>query len=160
MTTQKVLTSGNKKLRVVSKELTEAEIKSPETQVLINDLTETMFLENGIGIAAPQIGVHKRVIIINMGKGAASYINPKITSKSKTLVESEEGCLSVPGVFGIVERSKAVTVEFIKNNGKSKKMKVKGLEAIVFQHEIDHLDGILFIDKAIRLNTPLLEQKM
>lgn len=154
MTTKKILTSENKDLRLVSKEIHEDKINTPEIQVLIDDLKETMKLENGIGIAATQIGVQKRVIIIDIGKGAKSYINPSIVSKSKKIIESEEGCLSVPGVFGLVARSYTVTVEFKKDNGKSKKIKVKGLEAIVFQHEIDHLDGILFIDKVTRYTKP------
>ena len=154
MVTKKVLTSENKDLRLVSKEIQEDKINTPGIQVLISDLTETMKLENGIGIAAPQVGIQKRVIIIDIGKGAKPYINPTIVSKSKKIIESEEGCLSVPGVFGMVDRSYTVTVEFKKDNGKPKKIKVKGLEAIVFQHEIDHLDGILFIDKVTRYTKP------
>jgi peptide deformylase len=159
MTLKKVLTSESKKLRKVSVELTEEEIKAPKTKVLVSDLIETMEVENGIGIAAPQVGILKRVIIIDLGKGAKSYINPKIVSRSKTEIQNEEGCLSVPGVFGMVKRNSAVTVEFIKPNGKSKKVKVKGLEAIVFQHEIDHLDGILFTDKVVRYTKPESEPK-
>ncbi len=160
MTSKKVLTSENKTLREVSVELTEEEIKSPETKALVSDLIETMNIENGIGIAAPQVGILKRLIIIDMGKGAKSYINPKILSRSDKESENEEGCLSVPGIFGMVNRSNAVTVEFIKPNGKPKKIKVKGLEAIVFQHEIDHLDGVLFIDKVTDYTTPEKEPKL
>jgi peptide deformylase len=110
-----------------------------------------MVVENGIGIAAPQIGVHKRLIIVDIGNNQPqAFFNPIITSKSFTKTESEEGCLSVPGVFGIVKRHRAVTVKAQNISGVTQTFRVDGLSAIVFQHEIDHLDGILFIDKVLR----------
>jgi peptide deformylase len=151
MTIRTVLSSPNAELRVVSKSFSPEEITAPETQTLVQDLVETMIVENGIGIAAPQIGVHKRLIIVDIGNNQPqAFFNPIITSKSFTKTESEEGCLSVPGVFGIVKRHRAVTVKAQNISGVTQTFRVDGLSAIVFQHEIDHLDGILFIDKVLR----------
>ena len=151
MTQRTVLTSLNPQLRILAKELTKAEITSAETQALANDLIETMRVEIGIGIAAPQIGVHKRIIIVDTGTNNPEvFLNPKITGKSFGKVESEEGCLSVPGVFGIVKRHRTVTVTAQNLQGDTRSFRAEGLMSIVFQHEIDHLDGILFIDKVIR----------
>lgn len=154
MTSRTVLTSPNAELRVVSKEITPKERSSQEMYALVQDLVETMDVENGIGIAAPQVGVHKRLIIVDIGNNQPqAFFNPKITSKSFTKTESEEGCLSVPGVFGIVKRYRAVTITAENLDGVTQTFRAEGLMAIVFQHEIDHLDGILFIDKVLRYTT-------
>lgn len=151
MTAKTVLTSPNGELRVISKEMTKEEILAPETKNLVKDLIQTMKVENGIGIAAPQVGVHKRLIIVDLGENQPhAFFNPRITSKSFSKIDSEEGCLSVPGVFGIVKRHKAVTVTAENMNGVTQTFRAEGLPAIVFQHETDHLDGILFIDKVTR----------
>jgi len=151
MTKRLVLTSPNAELRKVSKEIPLAEMTSPETKTLIQDLAETMKLENGIGIAAPQVNVHKRIIIVDVGQNQPkAFFNPKIVSRSFLKVDGEAGCLSVPGVFGIVKRNRAVTVEAYDQNGQPIRFRAEGLMSVVFQHEIDHLDGILFIDKVIR----------
>ena len=151
MTQQTVLTSQNPELRVLAKELTHDEIISTETSTLAKDLIETMRAENGIGIAAPQIGVHKRLIIVDTGTNNPEvFVNPKITKKSFAKVDSEEGCLSVPGVFGIVRRYRTVSVTAQNLRGETRSFRAEGLMAIVFQHEIDHLDGCLFIDKVVR----------
>lgn len=154
MTSRTVLTSPNAELRVVSKIITPKERASKEMYTLVQDLVETMDVENGIGIAAPQIGIHKRLIIVDIGNNQPqAFFNPKITSRSFTKTESEEGCLSVPGVFGIVKRHRAVTVTAENLEGVTQTFRAEGLMAIVFQHEIDHLDGILFIDKVLRYTT-------
>lgn len=151
MTSRHVLTSPNAELRIVSRAMTSEEITSPETQSLVRDLIETMKVENGIGIAAPQIGIHKRLIIVDIGNNQpVAFFNPVLSSKSFIKTESEEGCLSVPGVFGMVRRHKAVTVTAQNSQGVSQTFRAEGLTAIVFQHEIDHLDGVLFIDKVLR----------
>jgi len=150
-----VLTNPNSLLRIVSKEMDMLEIQSKETEQLVSDLIETMIVENGIGIAAPQVGIHKRLVVIDLGNGSPqAFFNPVITSKSFAKTESEEGCLSVPGIFGIVKRHRSVTVTAHTIRGEEKTFRVHGLPAIVFQHEVDHLDGILFIDKAIRYTSP------
>ncbi len=151
MSVKNVLISPDTKLRVISTEMTAQEISSPETEEFIKDLIETMRTENGIGIAAPQVNVHKRIIIVDTGHNKpTAFFNPKIISKSFLKIESEEGCLSVPGVFGMVKRHRAVTLSAFDIKGEESTFRVEGLMSIVFQHEIDHLDGILFIDKVSR----------
>ena len=154
MSKQIVLTSPNAELRRISSEVSLDRVQSSHMQTLAKDLVETMRLENGIGIAAPQIGVPERVIVVDVGQNQPQvFFNPKIVSKSFLSVESEEGCLSVPGVFGIVKRHLSVTVEALNPKGEKISFRAEGLMAIVFQHEIDHLDGILFIDKVVRYTT-------
>ena len=151
MTHRTILISPDPKLRLVSKDISTDEIHTEETQILIQDMIETMVLDNGIGIAAPQINVLKRIIIVDIGDNQpTAFINPKIRSKSILKSECEEGCLSVPGVFGMVKRHKSVTVEARDQTGKLCLFRAVGLLSIVFQHEIDHLDGIIFIDKVTR----------
>lgn len=136
-------------LRKKSEAVTPDELASEEIQTLIDDLLDSMRVENGIGIAAPQIGAHKRVIIVDDGHGPKVYVNPEIIGRSiRTGHYIEEGCLSVPGIWGYVTRHKIVKVRALNCDGKKVIMKVKDLASIIFQHEIDHLDGILFIDKA------------
>ncbi len=154
MTVRPVLTDPNKELRAPSEKLSASEVVSDETKTLVEDLIQTMHVENGIGIAAPQIGVHKRVIIVDRGTGPEAYVNPKIVSSSLRKVESEEGCLSVPGIYGMVTRHKKVKVKAQKLDGTTVTLKEEGLPAIIFQHEIDHLDGVLFIDKVTRYTSP------
>lgn len=151
MSTMTVLHNPNKELRVVSEPVALDRLGSKELKKLIKDLKDTMKEENGVGIAAPQVGVHERVIIAETEEGPTAFINPEITERAFKLVDSEEGCLSVPGVWGIVKRHRAVTVKALKEDGTPVQFKANGLLAIIFQHEIDHLDGILFIDRATEL---------
>lgn len=145
-----VLKNPDPKLREKSLPVAEAEFGSFEMKALVQELKDTMTLENGVGIAAPQVGVHKRVIIVDSGSGAQAFFNPVIKRRSLRKVESEEGCLSVPGVFGIVRRHRSVIIEAVNEEGEPITIHVSQFPAIVFQHEIDHLDGVLFIDKVIR----------
>ncbi len=154
MTTRPVLTDPNEKLRQVSEKISDKALGSEELNTLITDMVETMKIENGIGIAAPQIGVHKRLIIIDTGDGPQALINPEITARSLRKIESEEGCLSVPGVYGFVKRHREIKAKAQDRNGNEVTFKARGLLSIVLQHEIDHLDGILFIDKVIRYTSP------
>ena len=119
---------------------------TPEIKHLISDMEETMKAAPGIGLAAPQVGVLKRIIIADVGEGLHVLINPKIVKKSgkQTIVE---GCLSVPGVEGPVERASKVTVKAMNKKGENIIVDAEGLLATVFQHEIDHLDGKLFVDR-------------
>ena len=136
-------------LRQKSEPVTLEELKDVEIQTLIDDLIESMHVENGIGIASPQVGVHKRVIIVDDGNGPAAYINPEITARSiRKGHYVEECCLSVPGIWGYVTRHKIVKVRALNRDGEKVALKAKDLLSVIFQHEIDHLDGILFIDKA------------
>lgn len=129
------------------------EIKSPAIQKLIFDMKETVIPACGIGLAAPQVGLLLRLIVIALNDKLMAFINPKITKFSWRKEVDEEGCLSVPGKFGPVKRSKIIKVEALDERGKLLKFKAKDLFARVIQHEIDHLDGILFIDKAKRVVT-------
>ena len=119
---------------------------------LVGDMKETMLAMNGIGLAAPQVGVNLRIIVVqlmNVGKlvgPVQEMINPVIQSSSEDLVEYEEGCLSIPGEYIKLERPRSIDVKFQDLRGKYKRWHLKGLEARVVQHEIDHLDGILMVD--------------
>ncbi len=149
-----ILREPSPDLRKKSKPIEMVELASTNTQTFLAELAETMKHADGVGIAAPQVGVQKRVIIVQTPNGPEAFVNPKIVSSSLRKVESEEGCLSVPGVFGIVKRHQKVKVKALDRHGKKQLRKASGLEAIIFQHEIDHLDGVLFIDKVERFTNP------
>lgn len=149
----KVLVHPSTELRKRSLDIPVDEIETVSLRTLIDELKQTMIAENGVGIAAPQVGVHKRVIIVETPEGPQAFINPRITQKSLRKIESEEGCLSVPGIFGIVRRHRSITVEAFNEQGQWVTMRADHFPAIVFQHEIDHLDGILFVDKVVRYTT-------
>jgi peptide deformylase len=133
-------------LRKKAKEVKEKEIE--KMQKFIRDMEKTMLKKDGIGLAANQVDVLKRIIIVNTKDGPLALINPKISRKSFKKEEAEEGCLSIPGVYGIVKRRYRITVSAYTRDATKIKMKVTGLLARVVQHEVDHLDGILFIDRA------------
>ncbi|MFA6131584.1 MAG: peptide deformylase [Patescibacteria group bacterium] len=145
-----ILTNPNPILRDVSKPVEPAEILRPAFQKFLDEMIETM-VKDGVGLAAPQVGVGKRFIIVQTKSGPQAFINPKIFSTSIRKVSSEEGCLSVPGVWGIVKRHSKVKVKALNRLGEKVIIKASGLESIIFQHEIDHLDGILFIDKVEKI---------
>lgn len=117
---------------------------------LLDNMAETMYEANGIGIAAPQVGEAVRMVVIDIGDGLIELVNPKITFREGSETDSE-GCLSVPGIFGEVERAAKVKVEFLDRRGKRKHITAKGLLARCIQHELDHLEGVLFIDVATSL---------
>jgi len=144
----KIITNPNPILRKVSKNVDEKTIKSKEFKNFCACLVATMKKKDGIGFAAPQAGKNIRVFTIDTKDGAIVFINPKIIKKSWAKEWSEEGCISVPQVFGKVKRSKKIVCEYIDEHGKKEKIEANGLMATVIQHENDHLDGILFIDKA------------
>jgi peptide deformylase len=117
-----------------------------EVRDLISDMKETMYKAEGIGLAAPQVGKNFRIFIADIGEGCFVFINPKIISK-KGSVLSDEGCLSLPGIFGKVKRAKEIKVEALNEEGQRFEAEVSGLFANCIQHEIDHLNGILFTDR-------------
>jgi peptide deformylase len=120
---------------------------TPEIKKIIGDLVDTMWHQVGIGLAAPQIGISLRLVVMDDGKGGArTLINPVITERGGS-VREEEGCLSLPGIFADVERSKWVRVSAEDDEGRPVAFEAQGLQAKVIQHEIDHLDGVLFIDR-------------
>ncbi|MDD5341190.1 MAG: peptide deformylase [Patescibacteria group bacterium] len=120
---------------------------TPEVERLILDMAKTMKANNGVGLAAPQVGHSLRLFVINNGDSAMALINPKILWRSFGKETEEEGCLSCPGVWGEVKRSKSVWVLTRNKNGKYNFFKASGLFARVIQHEYDHLNGVLIIDK-------------
>lgn len=146
-----IVTIPTPSLRERSVEIAIEEITTPEFQAYLDTLTRTMFVADGVGIASPQVGRNIRAIVVNTGARPECYMNPVITKQSETMMESEEGCLSVPKQYGVVSRHKKVTVEAVNRHGKRVVLELKGFPAIVFQHEIDHLNGVLFIDKASKL---------
>ena len=119
-----------------------------EIRLMIADMTETMYDEVGIGLAAPQVGIPKRLIVIadEEGRGVQALLNPAIVDRGGEMT-GEEGCLSIPGVFAPVTRAAWVKVEARSVDGKPLTINARGLRARVLQHEIDHLDGVLFIDR-------------
>jgi peptide deformylase len=124
------------------------EAVTPEVRRLASDMIETMYDEVGIGLAAPQVGVSTRLLVVGdeEGRGVQVLVNPAISAQGGK-VTAEEGCLSLPGVFAQVTRSEWVTLEAQDLEGRPVAVTARGLRARVFQHEIDHLDGVLFIDR-------------
>lgn len=136
----------------VLKEIAQPVIKiDKKIKKLLDDMLETMEVADGVGLAAPQVGVSLRVIVIDIGEGVIELINPVIV-ESQGCELGNEGCLSIPGVFGEVERFAEVTVEGFNRFGKKVKIRGTGLLGRALQHEIDHLEGILFIEKAQTIN--------
>jgi peptide deformylase len=148
---RKILTHPNKILHKKSVPVKPEIITSKKFHKLLEDMAETMIKKDGVGLAAPQIGESIRVIVVNTKDGILALINPEITKKSWRQETDEEGCLSVPGVYGYVKRPAQISVTGYTQCGEKTDLKAKGLMARVIQHEIDHLGGILFIDKATRL---------
>lgn len=149
MSIKTVTTLGNPVLRTPAAPVKSA--PAPYLEALARDLIDTMHAKDGIGIAAPQIGISEQVIIINAEDGELVLLNPQIKKHSVRKEDGEEGCLSIPGVFGIVSRFRSVTVTAQKLNGTPVTIEGEGLMARVLQHEIDHINGILFIDRAKRI---------
>jgi len=173
---RQIVTAPNPVLREKAKRVKSI---TPEVQRLIDDMVETMRQAPGVGLAAPQVGVSQRVIVVEVAEGSEdggserssteaagepaaepaaprptklyALVNPEISRHSGELESGNEGCLSIPGYLGEVERFSWATVKGLDRHGKPFKLKLRGWPARVFQHEIDHLDGVLFIDRAKRL---------
>ncbi len=158
MAIKQVIRMGHPILRQIAKELTKEEILSEEIKTLIVDMQDTMEAEGGIGIAAPQIAVSLQATIIELPENSERYgtldssakyiiFNPKITPLTSELQGFWEGCLSVPGLRGFVEREKKVRIEYLDENAVEQVIEPEGFLATVFQHELDHLFGKLYIDR-------------
>jgi len=131
----------------------------------MDDMLETMYLAPGIGLAAIQIGVPKRIIVLDISKDPEKnepmyFVNPVIVSTSKNNITYEEGCLSVPGQFAEIDRSDRCHVKYLDYNGNYKELQSEGLLATCIQHEIDHLEGILFIDYLSNLKKSIIRKKL
>lgn len=139
-------------------------------RAFLDDMLETMYADKGVGLAAPQVGVSKRMIVIdteqrdddgNYKPGNPLYlINPEIISKSEEMITFCEGCLSVPGQSADVERHQKIKVRYIDRNGTEQELEATDYPAVVLQHEIDHLDGILYIDRISRLKRNMILKKL
>ena len=136
-----------------------------EIKNLMDDMLETMYKAPGIGLAAVQIGILKRIVVIDISKDENKkdpvyFVNPELTWKSKEKATYEEGCLSIPDQFAKIDRPEKCTVKFLDYNGNPKEIKAEGLLATCIQHEIDHLNGVLFIDYLSKLKKNMIIKKV
>ena len=162
MTIRKILTEPNKTLRQVSLPVDRV---GKSEQLLMDDMLETMYHAKGIGLAAIQIGVQKRIIVMDLSKEEEKkepryFVNPVIKNKNLNLSKYLEGCLSIPDQFAEVDRPSTCEVEYLDYNGNKKLLKADGLLATCIQHEMDHLEGILFIDHLSKLKKSMIIKKL
>ena len=158
---RKILTEPDKMLRQISKAV---ETVENEERDLMRDMLATMYAAKGIGLAAIQVGIPKRIIVIDLKKDEKKnpmyFVNPIIKQKNSVNSIYEEGCLSVPNQFAEIERPNKCEVEYLDFNGKKQLLKAEGLLATCIQHEIDHLEGILFIDYLSKLKKSMILKKL
>ena len=162
MTVKTILTEPNPILRQISKPVNGV---GAEEKKLMDDMLETMYAANGIGLAAIQIGIPKRIIVMDLSKDENKkepkfFVNPVIKNKDTSNSTYEEGCLSVPNQFAEIDRPKKCEVEYLDYNGDKKILKADGLLATCIQHEMDHLEGILFIDYLSKLKKSMIIKKL
>jgi len=162
MSVKPILTEPNKILRQISKPV---ESIGDEERRLMDDMLDTMYAAPGIGLAAIQIGVPKRIIVMDISrdedkKEPRYFVNPVIKNKNNETSKYEEGCLSVPDQFAEIERPNECEVEYLDYNGKKKLLKADGLLATCIQHEMDHLEGVLFIDYLSKLKKSMIIKKL
>ena len=162
MTIRKILTEPNKTLRVKSLKVDKVD---DDLQKLMDDMLETMYSAPGIGLAAIQVGVPKRIIVMDISgkdkpKNPMYFVNPEIIEKSSTNSTYEEGCLSVPGQFAVIDRPDKCHMRYLDYFGQQKEIKAEGMLATCIQHEVDHLEGILFIDYLSKLKKSMIVKKL
>ena len=161
MTIRKILTEPDPFLRQKSQNVGKVDA---ETRKLMNDMLETMYDAPGIGLAAIQVGIPKRIIVIDLSKEEEKkplfFVNPKIILKSNSNATYEEGCLSVPGQFAEIDRPDRCHINYLDYNGVQHDLKAEGLLATCIQHEMDHLEGILFIDYLSKLKKSFIVKKL
>ena len=162
MTIRKILTEPNKILREKSLRV---EIVDKDIQKLMDDMLETMYAAPGIGLAAIQVGVPKNVIVLDITsidepKNPMYFVNPEIIVKSDNYSTYEEGCLSVPGQFAEINRPEKCYIKYLDYYGQLKELKTEGMIATCIQHEMDHLEGILFIDYLSKLKKSMISKKL
>jgi peptide deformylase len=162
MTARPILTAPDPRLQAVS---TDVERVDDEIRALVTDMTDSMYAAEGIGLAAIQIGVAKRILVIDLdqkegNKNPRAFINPKITWASEEMATYVEGCLSVPEIWDDVERPARVKCEYLDIDGKPQTLEADGLLATCLQHEMDHLNGVLFIDHLSRLKKSMAVKKL
>ena len=150
---------GSEVLRTRAAEVAEVD---DDLRRLIDDMFETMYGAEGVGLAAPQVGISRRVIVVDVHDGEVepfALVNPRVVESSRETEKGEEGCLSIPGLTAAVERAAHVAVEGLDREGNPLRVEGGGLLARCLQHEIDHLDGVLFIDRVSPLKRKMLLQK-
>ncbi len=162
MAIKTIITEPNKILRQKSKPV---ETVGKEERNIMDDMLETMYHANGIGLAAIQIGIPKRIIVMDISKNKEKknpmyFVNPIIKNKNSEKSTYEEGCLSVPNYFAEIDRPKKCEVDYLDYDGKKKTLSADGLLATCIQHEIDHLEGILFIDYLSKLKKTMIVKKL
>ena len=162
MPVKTIITEPNKILRQISKPVNNV---GKDEQSLMDDMLETMYAADGIGLAAIQIGIPKRIIVMDISwtkgeKKPMYFVNPVIKNKDNVKSIYEEGCLSVPNQFAEIERPKNCEVEYLNYKGEKKLLKAEGLLATCIQHEMDHLEGILFIDYLSKLKKSMIIKKL
>ena len=155
MAVLEVMKTGHPVLKQIAEPV---EFVNKKIRQLLDDMAETMYKTDGVGLAAPQVNVSKRIIVLDDGNGLIEVINPEIVKKEGSQV-GLEGCLSVPELFGDVERYDKIEVHGINRNNKTIKIKAEGFLARIFQHEIDHLNGILFVEKLVNPNEIFIHKK-
>ena len=158
---REIIRDGHPTLRKVAKKVDPREISEPLFQQLIDDMFETMYDAPGVGLAAPQVNVSKRFFVMDVHDDEHEptvVINPKIESAEEE-VEMTEGCLSVPGMVGEIVRYKRIAVTGLDRNGEKIRVEGEGLLAQCLQHEIDHLDGVLYVDKARNIRPAVTEEE-
>ena len=162
MAIRTIITEPNKLLRQVSKPVSKV---GKEEQKLMRDMLETMYAANGIGLAAIQVGIPKRIIVMDICKEENKkeprfFVNPIIKNKDPLKATYQEGCLSVPNQFADIDRPSKCEVEYLDYNGQKQLLKAEGLLATCIQHEMDHLEGILFIDYLSKLKRSIIIKKL
>ena len=162
MALRQILTEPNRILRQKSMPVEKVD---KDLQKLMNDMLETMYAAPGIGLAAIQIGIPKRVIVLDIAKkdvpkNPMFFVNPEIVEKSENNSTYEEGCLSVPGQFAEIDRPDRCLVKYLDYNGQPKEINAQGMLATCIQHEMDHLEGILFIDYLSKLKKSMIVKKL
>jgi peptide deformylase len=159
MSVLKIELLGSEVLRKRAEEIAEVD---DELRALIRDMFATMYDAEGVGLAGPQVGVSRRVIVVDVkdqGDGPFALVNPTIVERSRETEKAEEGCLSIPGVSSVVERPLKVVAEGLNEHGDPVRVEGEGLLARCLLHEVDHLDGVLFIDKLSALKRAMLLKK-
>lgn len=162
MTTRPIITAPDPRLQAVS---TDVDKVNDEIRKLVDDMADSMYEADGIGLAAVQIGVPKRVIVIDLDqkegkKNLRAFINPKILWASEETAVFEEGCLSVPEIWDDVERPARIRCEYLDRDGVKQSLEADGMLATCLQHEMDHLNGVLFIDHLSRLKRSMAIKKL
>jgi peptide deformylase len=162
MAIRSILTAPDPRLKAVSEPVEKVDA---EMRTLIDDMIETMYGADGIGLAAIQVGVPKRVLVLDIDqkdgkKNPRAFINPVITWASEETATFEEGCLSIPEIWDEVERPARIKAEYLDREGKKQVLEAEGLLAVCLQHEMDHLEGILFVDHLSKLKRSMAMKKL